>query len=72
MERLNFYYLGPVRVDPLSAQNEKLLDKGKTYSVVTMNMVTRTACTIRYLPLFGIRIKKMTSDNLPGALSFIL
>ncbi len=39
MERLNFYYLGPVRVDPLSAQNEKLLDKGKTYSVVTMNMV---------------------------------
>lgn len=39
VEGRDFYYLGPVRVDPLSAQNEKLLDKGKTYSVVTMNMV---------------------------------
>lgn len=39
VEGRDFYYLGPVRVDPLSAQNEKLLDKGKAYSVVTMNMV---------------------------------
>lgn len=39
VEGRDFYYLGPVKVDPLSAQNEKLLDKGKAYSVVTMNMV---------------------------------
>jgi superfamily II DNA or RNA helicase/HKD family nuclease len=39
VEGRDFYYLGPVSVDPLSAQNEKLVDKGKAYSVVTMNMV---------------------------------
>ncbi len=39
VEGRDFYYLGPVKVDPLSAQNEKLIDKGKAYSVVTMSMV---------------------------------
>ncbi len=39
VEGRDFYYLGPVKVDPETAQNSKLLDKGETHSVVTMNMV---------------------------------
>lgn len=39
VEGRDFYYLGSVKVDPLSAQNEKLIDKGKEHSVVTMQMI---------------------------------
>ncbi|WP_371256501.1 DUF3427 domain-containing protein [Psychrobacillus sp. FJAT-21963] len=37
-EGKDFYYLGEVTVDSSSAQNDSLLDKGKTYSVATMSM----------------------------------
>lgn len=39
VEGKDFYYLGPVKVDENTAQNSKLLDKGETHSVVTMNMI---------------------------------
>ncbi|MER2260920.1 MAG: DUF3427 domain-containing protein, partial [Psychrobacillus sp.] len=38
-EGKDFYYLGEVEVDPKSAQNDTLIDKGKEYSVATMNMI---------------------------------
>ena len=38
-EGKDFYYLGEVEVDPKSAQNDTLIDKGKAYSVATMNMI---------------------------------
>ncbi|MGE6515298.1 DUF3427 domain-containing protein [Lysinibacillus sphaericus] len=37
-EGKDFYYLGKGIVDSKSAQNGKLIDKGKPYSVATMNM----------------------------------
>lgn len=37
-EGKDFYYLGEVTVDSSSAQNDSLVDKGKTYSVATMSM----------------------------------
>ncbi|MGG0663212.1 DEAD/DEAH box helicase [Viridibacillus arvi] len=38
-EGKDFYYLGNVKVDESSAINDHLIDKGKAYNVVTMNMI---------------------------------
>ena len=38
-EGTDFYYLGKVKIDPSSAKNEQLVDKGQSYPVVTMDMV---------------------------------
>jgi len=38
-EGKDFYYLGEVTVDSNSAENETLIDQGKVYNVVTMNMI---------------------------------
>ncbi|WP_332650066.1 DEAD/DEAH box helicase [Lysinibacillus sp. 54212] len=38
-EGIDFYYLGKVKVDPSSAKNETLIDKGQPYPVVTMDMI---------------------------------
>lgn len=38
-EGTDFYYLGKVKIDPITAQNEQLVDKGQSYPVVTMDMV---------------------------------
>ncbi|MBK3493781.1 DEAD/DEAH box helicase [Viridibacillus sp. YIM B01967] len=38
-EGKDFYYLGNVKVDESSAINDQLVDKGKAYNVVTMNMI---------------------------------
>ena len=38
-EGKDFYYLGPVNVESVSAKNQKLEEEGTQYGVVTMNMV---------------------------------